>query len=234
MPTSTRELSIGTIVTRAFQLAGLLGDMQEPSDTDSSMARDFLETIIDNLAVEGHLARQIRFTDLQLIVDQPNYSLSDTTLDVVGNGMYIPAGETNPANSEMLVRLVRREEWNELSAKASTGLPTLMYPYRVASVIELRVWPIPTEAGMIRIQEQRLLADVSDANATPDLQRYWTQYLLWRLGQHLAAAKSLPLDRVVYFKGEADMLLQKCKGKAVQRGSVQAFVDHCVTRRRYR
>jgi hypothetical protein len=234
MSSATRELTVGQIVTRAFQLAGVLGDMQQPSDTDGAMARDFLETIIDGLATEGMLARQIRLTNLQLIVGTSAYALSSDTLDVVGDGMYIPAGQSDPANSETRVRLVRLEEWNQLSAKSSTGLPSLMYAYRTASIVELRIWPIPNEAGRIRIEEQRLLADVSDANATPDLQRYWAQYLMWELGHSIAAAKSLPIERVAYFKNEAEKLLLKCKGKAVQRGSVQAFVDHPVGMRRWR
>ena len=234
MPTATRELTIGQLVQRAFQLVGVLGDMQTPTPTDGAMARDFLEIIVDGLATEGLLARQIRFTNLQLVTGTRAYQLATDTLDVVGDGMYIPAGQVDPASSEMLVRQVRREEWNKISSKSSTGLPTLMYAYRTANIVELRVWPIPNEAGMIRIQEHRLLADVSDAAATPDLQRYWAQYLLWELGHHLAAAKSLPTDRVAYFENEAAKLLIKCKGKAVQRGSVQAYVDHSVGSRRWR
>lgn len=235
MSTSTRELTIGNVVTRAFQLAGLLGDMQTPSDTDGAMARDFLETIIDSLATEGVLARQIRFTDLPMVVGQRAYNLDATTLDVIGDGMYIAAGQSNPADTETLVRQVRREEWHKLSPKSARGNPTLMYAYRASSTVELRVWPIPTEAGTIRIQEQRLLADNTDGNATPDLQRYWAEYLLWALGSMVAAAKSLPTDRVAYFEARAEKLLLKCKGKAVQRGAVQAYVDHRVSfgRRRY-
>lgn len=232
--TTTRELTIGTIVKRSLQLAGLLSAQQDPQVDDAALGRDLLEALIDNLQTEGIFARSVKFRDVSLTVGVYRYTLTQDVLDVIGDGMYIMAGETDAtkADGETVVKQIRREEWHRLSTKAAQGRPTLFYCHRELSSVQVWFWPIPADAPVsgipakVRLQLHRLLADNNDANATPDLQRYWVSYMQWQLAHDLGSAKGLPIERLAYMAGQAKSYLDKCRGYANQRPGARAYIDH--------
>lgn len=231
---STRELSIGTLVRRSLQLAGLLSSQQDVPTADAALGRDLLEVVIDNLATEGIFARSVKFVDVSLTVGTYRYDLADDVLDVVDDAMYLRPGiaDATKGRGETLIRQIRRNEFHELSSKDAEGIPTLFYTHREGPTLQVWFWPIPSEDAVnsipakARLQVHRLLADNNDANATPDLQRYWAVYLQWQLAHDFAAAKSLPVERLVYFKGQAQSYLDKCRSYANQRPSTQSSYWH--------
>jgi hypothetical protein len=231
---TTAEFSIDAICTMAYRLAGLL-PIQQPMDaTQGTHARDMLELVIRSLQSKGVFARSVSFYDLTLtgatssaattdyIFTLPNY-----VLDVEGNGMYIPAGETvDRASSETLVQQIGQSQWHELAAKNSIGTPLFMYVHRV-SQLQLYLWPMPNEAGTIRLQIHRLFANSnSSGTATLDLERPWQEYVAYELAGHLAVAASLPTERVLLLKGQATALLKECRGFANRHTGSQIVVSH--------
>lgn len=232
--TSTREFDIGELVRRGFQLAGLKSEQQAPSEEDAGLARDLLEMRIDNLQTDGVFARSVRLEYLSLTAGTYVYTLGADVLDVVDDAMYLPAGtvDQTQAQGETRIRQIRREDWQIIGTKDALGRPTLYYIYKAEAALQLWLWPIPDEAAVngipakVRLQVHRLLADNNDANATPDLQRYWAMHLIWGLAHDLSAAKSLPTDKVAYCEGMSEKYLAKCKSYSNQRGPVQMYVDH--------
>lgn len=231
---TTREFSIGLIVRRAMHLAGILEAQQEVSEADAALARDLLEVIVDSLSTEGEFARSVKFYDLSLTAGTYRYTLPADILDLVGDAMYLPPGEVDATKvaGESLVRRVLREEWQVLSSKQAEGIPMLVYMHRELAQVQAWFWPIPSEAPInsipakVRLPVHRLLADNNDANATPDLTRDWVSFLQWQLGHDLSAAKTLPVDRLMYYQSRADYYRERCKQKAHQRGPIQAYVVH--------
>ena len=193
-------MAVGEVIRRALQLAGLLEATQSPSKGDLELGRALLETLVDELQTQGLAARCSKFEAVTLTANIYQYTLDASTLDVFGDGMYIAASETNinKAHAETVVRQASRDEWQTISAKAAKGPPRLYYASLNLAVVGIRYWPIPDEAGTIRHQVTRHLADVDDDNATLDLHQYWVQPILWGLAEQLAVAKSLPLERASY------------------------------------
>jgi len=216
------RLTIQQVCLTAYQVAGLRSVSQGVDDAawqaEFRFARVLLDTMCDELAVHGVLARAVSFYEQLLEADVSAYELPDTVLDLVDPAAYIAASvtDTSRANGETVIRVVSRERWQTLSSKGASGRPTLVYPHREHDLIEARFWPIPDEAGTVRMQVHRMLADTYDASATLDLEPYWTQYVLHELASQLAGAAGIPMAAKQDMQIKANSKLELVKGKANQ------------------
>lgn len=229
--TSTRELDVTQICLAAYKLAGLMpneaGAAGVQWDRRTPFAKDLLQTILDELSSEGVFARAVSFLNLTLVSGTYIYSLPASVFDVIENGAYIAASETDitKASSETPVVQRDRETWQTMSAKAAASRPVIFFTDRDANPIQVRLWPIPDEAATIRFQCHRLLADVTDGNATVDLERFWQQYLMWELAHQLAVSAN-KLEHAQYLSAQAATKKERAKAQANQGTSSYMYLDH--------
>ncbi len=226
-----RELNVNTIVLRADQLAGLMAPEQGFSgptwNPRAAFGRDLLETILDELQTEGVFARGVSFTNLTLVAGTAIYALPETVFDVIEDGSYIAAGEdVDAATAEMPVIQKDRETWQRIGTKSVESQPTLFFTDRSVFPIQVRLWPTPSEAGTIRFQTHRLLADTTDGNTTVDLERYWVQYLMWELAHQLASSASHPESKCARLAQTAAMKKERAKAYSNQGVPSQIYLDH--------
>jgi hypothetical protein len=227
---NTRELNIGQIIRLARQVPGLApleSGMEGPQWLAAAeFGRSQLELIIDRLSTDQYLVRQVELytTTVSAAGDggaAAPIALPGDTVDVVGTIMYQPSGQT----AESTIYPVAREEWHGTIDKSRTGTPSRYYLHRAGSVL-LYLLPVPDVAGAtLRIQRQKLLADSGDGNATPDIERYWADYLQWELAFRYAVG-TLPMDRVSTLRAEANRALVEAKSKARPQLSTQAELGH--------
>jgi hypothetical protein len=225
----TRELDIGRICLRAYQLAGLVNESQSITADKGAFARDMLGNIIDEMQPHGLRARAVEFRDLTLVADDYTYTLDTDVLDVVGDAMFIDPDEADltKASGEVPIVMIGRDEWQLLSDKSATGRPVMYYVHRTASPPEIRFWPIPDadHAGTVRFQIHRLAANSNDSSKTVDLERYFSQYLIWELCHHICLANSLH-QQASYYGKMAMMKLELCKSFSAQRTPAQLVLRH--------
>lgn len=226
-----RELSITKICQRAYQLAGLLSPDQGIDSPNwpsrAGMARDFLTAIIDEIQTAGFLTRARTFENLTLTSGTYTYALSSSVWDVVGDAVYIAAGEdVAAASSETPVMQRDVETWHMIGTKSADSVPTLFFTDRSVFPVQVRLWPTPNEAGTIRFQVYRLLSDVSDGNSTPDLERYWMNFLIWELAHQLACAHSLPTEKCAYFATVSASKKQEAVKWSNQHAPTQIVIEH--------
>jgi hypothetical protein len=229
--TFSRQMDITTICLRAYNLAGLvpaeMGATGVMWDRRTPFAKDLLQSILDELETEGVFARDVTFFNVTLVSGTFIYDLPANIFDVVGDGAYIAASETSltQAAAESPVIQRDRETWQRMSAKSAQSKPTIFFTDRQADPTQVRLWPVPNEAGTIRFQGQRLLADVTDGNATVDLERYWQQYLIFELGSQLAIAAN-KLEHGSLLAQKAAMKKERAKAAANQGTSSFMLLDH--------
>ena len=225
---TTKEFSIGQLVTHAYKTAGLVNYSQQLDEGRASFGRDELEGILKHLEAQGLQVRVLDFVEVQLLQGTDRYTLDENVLDVIGDGMYIPADQADleHAEGETQIRLISMDRWQKLTTKAAEGRPVMMYPHRAGAQVEIRLWPIPTEDGTARLQCQLLYPNATNANDTTGLERPWYQCLKYMLAHELALANSKPLEKVVYLKSQAEGLLKDCKGFSNQRANTQFRLDH--------
>jgi len=197
-----RQFTVSEIILAAYRLAGLVDEGYSTADVGwvakSNEGRIQLELIMDALQNHGVFARSVSFYKLTLVAGTWQYSMPAGTLDVFGTAAYMDASvvDTEKADGETLVQPWTRNDWHSCSAHGSTGRVTQYYAHRELDAPAVWLWPIPDEAGTIRFQIHRDLADTDDATATLDLRNYWVKHVTYELAATLARMASLPVGLV--------------------------------------
>ena len=217
--TVNSELTVGEISLQAFQLAGLKSLTQSLTTAEQKLATNLLETILDELSIYGVQARMRGFVEVTMVSGTYVYSLGADDLDVIEDGAYMDATvtDTSKAASETVIAQRDQETWHRISAKSATGKPTIFWVDRSATTLQVRLWPIPDEAGTCRFMTQKHLADVDATTVTLDLQTYWTQYIIWELAHQSAESQSMPGSKCERLSKRASAKLRRARSFANQR-----------------
>ena len=199
--TNTRELDLNALMLRAMQTAGIMAFEQVASgpqwDNRVKFGRDQLEFILDRLQAEGVILRDVERYPLTLTASTASYALPADTIDVLGDAMYQSAA----GESEFRVHPMDREEYHAITSKAEEGTPSRFWLERL-STCTLYLHQVPDTTGaVLYLQRKKLLADSSLGTNTPDLERYWHDYLQWELAYRFSI--SLPAEERMLLKSEA-------------------------------
>ncbi len=228
-------ISINTLILLAYKRAGVL-----PVETKLSGAnmvpklehgRQLLDLIIDGLATDGFMARSMEFYDLPLIAGESQYTLPDSILDVYENAMFVPGEpvnhDTKHTTGELVCAQIDLATWQTLTTKGSISTrPTLYTALRSGATVELRFWPVPSEAGTMRLKTVRLLGSNADGTKQADLHRYWFDAMVWMLAHVIAVDSSMPAGKVALLKQEAEQKKVACVNYSYEHTGCQAVLCH--------
>lgn len=223
-------ISINQLCLLAWKRAGLVPVEAQLSGANLvpklEHGRLLLDLMLDNLAVEGINARTTSFYDLPIVAGESAYTLPDTILDALEDAMFISDDnpDTKHTSGELVVKQMDLTTWQLLTTKGSTSSrPSMYVTVRSAAQVQLKVWPVPSDSGTLRLKTQRLLGSNADGRLNPDLQRYWYQPLVWMLAADIAQDSSLTPQAKKDLRDMAEMQ----KAKAV--GISSEHVSHTAT-----
>lgn len=225
--TNTRELNLDQLMRRAMQTAGIMAfeSVIDANDEQwrqrSAYGRDQLEFILDRLQAEGVILRDVVRYPLTLVAGTASYALPADTLDVHGDAMF----QLDPTASESTVRPMDREEYHAISDKTSEGTPTRFWLERLG-VCTVYLHQVPEAGGTLYLQRKKMLADSKLGTNTPDLERYWHDYLQFELAYRYALASSLQADEKALLKAEAAEAKVTAQNYARQFVPSQIALDH--------
>lgn len=206
----TRLFSIATIVQRAYQIAGLMNPLESTSDpawtAKAGMAADFLDMGLKAMQASSILEKHVYKPTVTIVAGTATYSLDTSILAVIETAMFSETGET----TQSAVSPIDRQAYQAITDKTSEGSPSRYWFDRYNHQISL--WPVPDTAGSLVLQAHRLIADGNDTQYDVELERHWTEYLVFDLAYKLCLANSLPLDRTSFFRVRADQLLREAQG----------------------
>ena len=232
--TSGRKFTIEKICVLAYKSVGLMTAQQATSGPQWEAQRDYavdvLQILLSSLAQYGVSARlggfsTVTITAADVTAMTYQYDLSESVMDVVGDGRWTPSG--SDADDETHVTQITRNTWQKLGGKASTSKPVRFYTHRESDIIQVWLWPIPDAAGSVRLDVQRKFFDVTlAATTTLDLEDYWLDYIITALGRRLAEASTLPSDIVNRKMADEANGLRIARSKAAQRPPGQARLAH--------
>lgn len=224
--TSTFELTIEQLMTRAAQVAGLLSTGQSLDVDDASLLRDMLGMEILELQAEGLVTRAVEQDTQALVASTAEYALDSDTLDVyVGPDNVAGTVYVSASTGESRVYAMSRHEYMSLTDKTAEGLPSRVFIERRTSVTA-KFWPVPRESLTFRYQKVRLGRDSTTTSNTADVDKRRMKAVVWSLAFDYAVAKSVPLDRIGMLASERDRLKTIAKMDDVERGHAQFVVAY--------
>lgn len=230
-PLPSTPISINTLILLAYKRAGVLPVEAKLNGANMTAklehGRQTLDLILDGLATEGFMARTTQFYDLQLVAGESQYTLPDTILDVFEDAMFIPSEnlDTKHTTGELVCRQMDLSTWQTLTVKGSISTrPQLYVAVRSGATVELRFWPVPSEAGVMRLKTVRLLGTNADGTKNPDLQRYWYDALVFCLAYYVAIDSSMPMEKIQMLQGLAADKKKACVRYGFEHTAIQAMV----------
>jgi hypothetical protein len=232
-PAPSTPISINQLILLAYKRAGVLPVEAKLSGGNLipklEHGRQTLDLIIDGLATEGFIARTTEFYDLPLVAGESQYTLPDTILDVFEDAMYVPSEnpDTKYTQGELVCKQMDLSTWQTLTTKGSTSTrPQLYVAVRSGATVELRFWPVPSEAGTMRLKTVRLLGTSSDGTKNPDLQRYWYDALVWCLAYYVAIDSSMPAEKIAMLQAIAEEKKKACVRYSFEHTGAQAVLSY--------
>lgn len=226
-------ISINQLILLAYKRAGVLPVEARLSGANMipklEHGRQTLDLIIDGLATEGFIARTTEFYDLAIVAGESQYTLPDSILDVFEDAMFVPPEnpDTKHTTGEMVCKQIDSSTWQTLTTKGSiSSRPQLYVALRSGATVELRFWPVPSEAGVMRLKTVRLLGTSADGTKSPDLQRYWLDTLVWCLAYYVAIDSSMPADKIAMLQQLAEDKKKACVRYSFEHTGTQAVLDY--------
>ena len=225
-------ISINTLILLAFKRAGLLPVEARISGANMvpklEHGRQLLDLIMDGLATDGFMARTMSFYALPLVAGESQYTMPDSILDVYEDAMFVPSEnpDTKHTTGEMVCSQMDLSTWQTMTTKGSISTrPTLYAAFRDGATVVLKFWPVPSEAGTMRLKTVRLLGSNADGTKTVDLHRYWFDALVWCLAYYLAVDSSLT-EKAAFLLPIAESKKKDCIRYSFEHTSMQATVGY--------
>ncbi len=225
-------ISINVLILLAYKRAGILP--VEATLAGANMTpklehgRQLMDLLLDSLAPKGFIARTTDFYDLPIIAGELQYTLPDSILDVFEDAMFVPS--TNPdtkhTTSELVCAQVGVSTYQTITTKGSiSSRPTIYASFRSGATVMIKVWPVPSEDGTLRLKTIRLLGGNADGTKTPDLQRYWFDALVWCLAYTIAVDSTM-LERAAYLGPIAEAKEKECIAYSYEHTGSQAVLAY--------
>ena len=177
-----RQFSVDKIVTMALRKAGLCPAQIPATAEELAEGRDLLELVLDNLQNKGLTAKEVSFQTLTYAAGDTSQTLAATVLDVEGDDAYW-------GDDELCLYRLGSQLWNERSDKSDQGTPSAFYVAQTADSLTVYLTPVPNAAGSLRLRCRRLLSDVRSGQATLDMERGFSLYLVTALQAELVESK---------------------------------------------
>lgn len=219
--TRTWEMTVGQIVIAAMRLAGLLSPEETPSNLQALHGRDQLGLLLKSPAFSQAITRGVVIQPVTLTGLTTTYSLDSSVIEVQGDGWYTATGETGKTP----VTQKPQHEYEALQGGAADQIPVAFFADRSASPVTVSFWP-GAAAGTVRLLCHRQRADVTDANATLDLEQHWQDAVVQALAGRLAMAASLSADRVGGLDVRARQARVEAREVSGAKVAQQAELDH--------
>lgn len=180
--------------------------------------RGTLNRVLAEASTERFFEYFVNLDVVDLVVGTNSYTLDADILNIIDDGSYIPASnatEEEQTTGETPVKPMSAFRWNQLSGKSSRGTPMHYFIERnnqnATGGLQLRVWPVPSEAGKIRFRTHRIPGSSSTGSDNPDVKRHWEKWLVLALAYEFMQDNAMPLDERGAMRQDRDISFEKLK-----------------------
>src|SRR4030095_8411761 len=214
---------IDEVILDSYKKAGLLpveygigSDIQW--DAKAAHGRRTLNRVLASHSTARFFEYFINLDVLVLVAGTNSYTLDADILNIVDDGSYIPASngvEVEETTGETPVKPMSAFRWNQLSSKASIGIPVHYYIERnnrnATGALQMTVWPVPSEAGRIRFRTHRIPGSSSTGSDNPDFKRHWELWAVYALAYEFMGDTVMPIEERQLMRADLDAAFELLK-----------------------
>lgn len=154
--------TVRDIVTDALDENGILPLGEDPETHELTKCIKRLNGMLKTWQMKGVLWKQETISQA-ITADTATASLPVYVRGVNG------ARYVDSATNERQMTRFERDEYNALPNKTASGVSTIYYVQRAEDALVLHVWPVPTANATVKLDIDRAMDTVTDANETLDV-----------------------------------------------------------------
>jgi hypothetical protein len=216
------SLTVERIIKQALQKAGLLPLGQSPRSDQMTDARDMLNTKLAALHGKGVILGTTERTTLALTAGTSTYDLPSDTVDLTTDmAMVAKVG----FNTQTPVYQISYDNYQRISDKTVTGIPTMVYVEKSGLVVRLLLWTVPTENSTLYFRRIRLFKNTDSGGVNPDVWIRQQELLVLYMAHDLAMGGNLPQNKVEYLGVLVTRAEKALLGDAGEKGDMQCYMD---------
>lgn len=215
-----------TIIKGALRLVGAISQGETPTTTQTSEAMEALNMMTKSLAVKGLPLWVINNVAITTVSGTASYNVGLNQTVNVPKPLKVTQAFYTRNNVDVPIRLVTRDEYENLGNKTSQGTPSTLYyePLRDYGVVHL--FPIPdTSAPVVTIIGQHHIQDFSVSTDSPDFPQEWFEALKYGLAVRLAGEYGLNIQARSLLIREAERYMEEVLAFTQEEGSLYFMAD---------
>jgi len=144
--------------------------------------------------------------DLDLTSGTRTYLLTNILGSLAPDGMVFPVRAALLRNgTETDLRLVTRQEYDAIAAKATAGTPELLHVDRLREAT-MNVYPVPAEAGLqVRLTFQKFAPTVAAGGNNHGLRLSWQRWAIYRVASDIGdgTVRHVPVNELKALEAKA-------------------------------
>lgn len=160
--------TVRDIVTDALDENAIIRLGTEPRAHEMAKCIRRLAAMLKSWQMKGVLWKQ------ETISATITANVATVALPVYVRGVNAARYAESATNERQMMRF-ERDEYYALPNKAASGTPTIYYLNRAEDALVLHVWPVPTANATVKLDIDRAMDTVTDANETLDVPEELTE-----------------------------------------------------------
>lgn len=215
-----------TIIKGALRLVGAISQGETPTTNQTSEAMEALNMMTKSLAVKGLPLWVIDNVVITTVAGTASYNVGLGQTVNVPKPLKVTQAFYTRGDVDVPIRLVTRDEYENLGNKTSQGTPSTLYyePLRDYGVVHL--FPVPDSTPpVVTIIGQHHIQDFSVSTNTPDFPQEWFEALKYGLAVRLAGEYGLNIQARSLLIREAERYMEEVLAFTQEEGSLYFMAD---------
>lgn len=213
------------IVRLALLNIGAISEGDDPNDDQLTDASQMLNLIVKAESASGMPLWAVKQTSFPLTAT-PTYTIGTGETVSTPRPLKIYTAFSRKDDIDQPIEVITREEYEELSSKASEGVPIKLYydPQGGATAYgTINLWPSPDDDSVtnrdLYITYQRPFEDFDSSTDEPDFPQEWFLPIVWMLSWALCPMYGITKDERKQFLEEASILKKQVLDFGMEEGS---------------
>lgn len=235
--TASFLVSRDDVINAALRSLRVISVGQTPVTEDYTNCAFALNTLLKELNASGKMAWVYQTISTPFIASQAAYTIAETganltnarPVDIVH--AWRRDGSTPPIDTPM--SRLTRQEYDQLTPKAITGIPTNWYYDPQIGLASITVWPAPLDATYTLFMcIQRPIQDITSSGQNFDIPQEGFSTLRWILADEVSSEYRVDMETLAYVRAKAKEKRDLLINFAQEEGSVYFMPDQQMLGRR--
>lgn len=219
------------IINAALRSLRVISTGQTPATEDYTNCAFALNTLLKELNTEGKMSWVYQTINTAFVANQSTYTIAESGSPNLTNARPVSIahawrrdGSTPPIDTPMSP--LTRQQYDQLTPKATPGIPTNWYYDPQIGLSTVYVWPTPTDATYtLYLCIQRPIQDITSSGQNFDVTQEWFSTLRWILADEVSTEYRVDMETIQYVRLKAKEKRDKLAGFSQEEGSVFLMPD---------